>query len=111
MVVFIEAPFPDRASAAYGPTSPPYEATVATRSHAIGIAPEPGDRMSFLTREKGALEFVFVMVGWMLRDPDKTLLPATRWVARQARSYVCSGFRTQRVRISRRYGSTCRDPH
>jgi len=175
MVMFIEAPFPDRETVAYGPTSPQYEATVATRSHAIvtamsdslpaealelrllamlaavidasgpdavgamtpnavvmhlagflsdmaklayeqgsvpaeiavdvTIAPEPDDRMSFLThglsargreefcitcptRGKGALEFVFMMVGWMLRDPGKTL-PTGDTLGRTATEKLC----------------------
>ena len=179
MVMFIEAPFPDRETVAFGPTSPPYEATVATRSHAIvtamsealsaealelrllamlaavidasgeqavgamtkaavvvhiaglvsdmaklayvegrvpaeiavdvTMAPEPGERMSFLThglwprgreeffitcpqRGKGALEFLFMMVGWMLRDPDKAL-PTGDTVGRTAEEKL----RVQRV--------------
>lgn len=56
----------------------------------VTVAAEPDDRMSFLThglarygreeffvtcpvRGKGALDFVFAMVRWMLNDPDKEL--------------------------------------
>ena len=178
MVMFVAVPFPDRERVAYGPTSPPYEATVATRSHAIvtamsdalsaealelrllavmaavidargpdavgamtptgvvmhvaglvsgmaklayadgyvpaeiavdvTIAREPGDRMSFLThglwprgreeffitcspRGKGALDFVFMMVRWMLAEPDKAL-PTGDTVGRTA---------TEKLRVQR----------
>lgn len=75
----------------------------------VTVAREPEDRMSFLThglhhygreeffitcspRGKGALEFLFMMVGWMLAEPDK-VLPTGDTVGRTAEEKI----RIQRV--------------